>query len=127
MILFNISQITQLSFETFEQFMKYKGYTARIEFDAKDEIFCGHLLGMNEALMFHGASVEELRGDFEFAVDHYLAECARLGKMPEKPASGKLLLRLPPELHADTIIAAAASGKSVNQWIADTLRAALEK
>ncbi len=106
--------------------MKYKGYTARIDFDSKDEIFCGRLLGMNEALVFHGASVEELRGDFEFAVDHYLAECTRLGKAPEKPASGKLLLRLPSELHADAIIAAAASGKSVNQWVADTLSDALD-
>jgi predicted HicB family RNase H-like nuclease len=107
--------------------MKYKGYTARIDFDSKDDIFCGRLLGMNEALVFHGASVEELRGDFEFAVDHYLAECMRLGKTPEKPASGKLLLRLTPELHANAIVAAAASDKSMNQWVADTLSAALEK
>ena len=105
--------------------MKYKGYTARIDFDSKDEIFCGRLLGMNEALVFHGASVEELRGDFEFAVDHYLAECERLGKTPEKPASGKMLLRLSPELHASAMVAAAASGKSVNQWVADTLTKAL--
>ena len=107
--------------------MKYRGYTARIDFVSTENIFMGRLLGMDEALIFHGASVEELRGDFEFAVDHYLAECARMGKEPAKPASGKLLLRLPEEIHAAAIIIAAAEGKSLNQWVADTLAVAVSK
>lgn len=107
--------------------MKYRGYTARIDFVSNESIFVGRLLGMVEALEFHGASVEELRRDFEFAVDHYLAECARMGKTPAKPASGKLLLRLPAEVHAAAIVIAAAQGKSLNQWVADTLAAAVSK
>lgn len=107
--------------------MKYRGYTARIDFESKDEIFVGRLLGMSEQIAFHGASVDELRGDFEFAVDHYLAECARMGQRPEKPASGKLLLRVPADVHAAAIIAAAAEGKSLNQWIADALAEAVSK
>ena len=107
--------------------MKYRGYTARIDFETKDEIFIGSLLGMSDPIVFHGASVEELRGDFEFAVDHYHAECARMGRKPEKPASGKLLLRLPAEVHAATIVAAAAAGKSLNQWVADALTEAVTK
>ncbi len=75
--------------------MKYRGYTARIDFEDEDNIFTGRLLGMAESIVFHGASVEELRADFEFAVDHYLQECARTGRKPEKPAAGRVLLRLP--------------------------------
>ncbi len=107
--------------------MKYRGYTARIDYLSNESIFAGRLLGMDEALEFHGASVEELRGDFEFAVDHYLAECARTGKRPAKPASGKLLLRLPAEVHAAAMVIAAADGKSLNQWVADTLAVAVSK
>ncbi|MEO8103254.1 MAG: type II toxin-antitoxin system HicB family antitoxin [Betaproteobacteria bacterium] len=107
--------------------MKYRGYTARIDFESKDELFVGRLLGMSDPIVFHGASVEELRGDFEFAVDHYLAECKRMGQKPEKPASGKLLLRLPEEVHAAAIVAAAAAGKSLNQWVADALTEAVSQ
>jgi predicted HicB family RNase H-like nuclease len=107
--------------------MKYHGYTARIDFESNDDLFVGRLLGMCEPIVFHGASVEELRGDFEFAVDHYLAECRRMGQKPEKPASGKLLLRLPAEVHAAAMVAAAARGKSLNQWVADALAEAVQK
>jgi predicted HicB family RNase H-like nuclease len=107
--------------------MKYRGYTARIDFDCKVELFVGRLLGMNELIVFHGAGVEELRGDFEFAVNHYLAECARMGQKPERPASGKLLLRLPGEVHAAAIVAAAAEVKSLNHWVADTLSEVVSK
>jgi predicted HicB family RNase H-like nuclease len=101
--------------------MKYRGYTARIDFEDQDNIFTGQLLGMSERIVFHGASVEELRADFEFAVDHYLQECMRSGKKPEKPAAGRVLLRLPPELHAAALVASAADGKSLNQWLVDAV------
>jgi len=107
--------------------MKYRSYTARIDFESKDEILVGRVLGMSVPIVFHGASIEELRGDFEFAVDHYLAQCERMGQQPEKPASGRLLLRLPAEVHASAIVAAAAKGKSLNQWVADALTGILGK
>ncbi len=105
--------------------MKYRGYTARIDFDERDNIFVGDIVGMSERLRFHGASVDELRGDFEFAVDHYLAACAAAGQKPERQASGRLLVRLPAEIHAAAGAMAAAEGKSLNQWIGEALAARL--
>lgn len=104
--------------------IKYRGYTARIDYDAADRIFVGRVLGMSEQLVFHGASVDELHDDFEFAVNHYLSECEKEGLSPEKPASGKLLLRLSPEVHAAASIAAAGAGKSLNQWVGDAVEKA---
>jgi predicted HicB family RNase H-like nuclease len=104
--------------------IKYRGYTARIDYDAGDRIFVGRVLGMSEQLIFHGASVEELHADFEFAINHYLSECEKEGRSPEKPASGKLLLRLSPEVHAAATVAAASAGKSLNQWLADAVEKA---
>lgn len=104
--------------------IKFRGYTARIDYDAHDHIFVGRVLGMSEQLVFHGASVDELHADFEFAVGHYISECEKEGRRPERPASGKLLLRLPPEVHAAASVAAASAGKSLNQWVADVVEKA---
>ena len=104
--------------------IKYRGYTARIDYDASDRIFVGRVLDMSEQLVFHGAGVDELHADFEFAIDHYLEECKKEGRNPERPASGKLLLRLPPEVHAAAMIAAASAGKSLNQWVVNVVASA---
>lgn len=101
--------------------MTYKGYTARIEFDDKDNILVGRVLGVNAIIGFHGETVSELRADFEAAINFMLEDCKERGISPEKPASGKLLLRLPPELHAAALIKAKAAGKSLNQWAREVL------
>jgi predicted HicB family RNase H-like nuclease len=105
--------------------MKYRGYTARIDYDGVDNIFVGLVVGLSEQLTFHGGSVEELRGDFEFAIDHYLAACEAAGIAPERQASGRLLVRMPAEVHVGAIVAAAAAGISLNEWIVKSLSTAL--
>lgn len=41
------------------------------------------------------------------------------------PASGKLLLRVPPEVHGAALVAAQAAGKSLNQWATELLQEAV--
>ncbi len=101
--------------------MTYKGYAARIDFDAEDRIFFGRLTGIRDIVTFHGKTVDELYAAFEEAVDHYLEICAKLGDEPNKPYSGKLTLRIPPSVHAAIATAAETSGKSLNKWVADLL------
>ena len=101
--------------------LTYKGYAARIDFDDRDNILVGRLLGINDVIGFHGDNVVELRLALEEAVDDYLETCAKVGKSPEKPANGKLLLRIPPEIHAAAIIKAKSVGKSLNQWATEVL------
>jgi predicted HicB family RNase H-like nuclease len=101
--------------------MQYKKYAARIEYSEEDGCFVGHLAGIRDVVGFHGRSVEELRAAFEEAVDDYLETCEKIGKTPQRPYSGKVLLRLSPEFHADIAMRAQASGKSLNQWAAETL------
>ncbi|MFM0075411.1 type II toxin-antitoxin system HicB family antitoxin [Paraburkholderia sediminicola] len=101
--------------------MTYKGYFARVEFDPRENIFVGHVLGVSDRISFHGETVTELTDEFHRAVDHYLEDCAETGRNPQKPASGKLMLRIRPEVHAAVGIAAAAAGKSINQWVDEVL------
>ena len=104
--------------------MTYKGYTARIEYDERDNIFVGRVLGLRSIISFHGENVSQLRHELEMAVDDFLNDCKEQGIKPEKPASGKLMLRVPPEVHGAALIAAQASGKSLNQWATDVLESA---
>ena len=101
--------------------MIYKGYMARIEFDPRDSIFFGKVLGIEDSITFHGDTVEDLIADFHAAIDHYIADCSATGRKPLKPASGKLMLRVSPEIHAKAITVAKASGKSLNQWAVEVL------
>jgi predicted HicB family RNase H-like nuclease len=106
--------------------MKYKGYIARIEYDEEDRIFVGHLAGIKDIVGFHGSTVDELEGAFHESVDNYIAISEETGRAPQKPYSGKLMLRIPPEVHADVATIAQVHGKSINQWAADTLRKAAQ-
>jgi predicted HicB family RNase H-like nuclease len=104
--------------------MTTKGYTARVDFDERDNIFVGRVLGVRDIISFHGETVDQLRGEFESAVQDYLTDCEERGISPERPTSGKLLLRMPPEVHGKALVAAQAAGKSLNQWATEVLQEA---
>ena len=105
--------------------LTYRGYTARVEFDPRDKIFVGRVLGIQDIITFHGETVVKLTVDFRAALDHYLADCKTTGRKPLKPYSGKLMLRIPQEVHAHVALAAKAHGKSLNQWAAEVLAKAI--
>ena len=107
--------------------MTYKGYAARVEYDAEDEIFVGHLAGIDAIIGFHADTVADLKTAFHEAVDDYVAMCARLGREPQKPYSGKVMFRVSPEVHARAALAARISGQSLNAWGEDALRTAADR
>jgi predicted HicB family RNase H-like nuclease len=105
--------------------MTYKGYAARIEYSDDDGCFVGHIAGIRDVIGFHGESVAELRDAFSEAVDDYLATCEKLGRPPQKPYSGKVLLRIDPQLHAQAAALAEAQGKSLNAWTQEQIQRAV--
>jgi predicted HicB family RNase H-like nuclease len=105
--------------------LTYKGYTARVEFDERDEIFVGRVLGIRAIIGFHGDTVTELKSKFSSAIDDFLLQCKEEGLKPEKPASGQLMLRVPPELHHAALITAQSNGLSLNQWAVQTFEQAV--
>lgn len=107
--------------------LKYRNYVARVEFDPEDEVFVGHLAGINDIVGFHGDSVDGLKAAFREAVDDYLETCAKLGKKPERPFSGRVMFRVDPEVHASAALAAELAGKSLNQWAEETLSQAARR
>jgi predicted HicB family RNase H-like nuclease len=107
--------------DTMKNVMTYKRYTARIEFDQRDNIFTGKIMGIEDGITFHGETVKELRADFQAAIDHYIADCEATGRSPLKVASGKMMLRVSPEVHARALATAKTAGKSLNQWAEEVL------
>ncbi|MGF9566394.1 type II toxin-antitoxin system HicB family antitoxin [Neorhizobium sp. JUb45] len=107
--------------------MHYNGYAARIEFDADDELFTGHIAGINDVIGFHADNVGDLKAAFHEAVDDYLATCVKLGREPQKPYSGRVMFRIDPEVHANVARAAKLSGKSLNEWAGEVLAKAASR
>lgn len=100
---------------------KYKGYTGLVEFDAEAGVFYGEVLDLKDVITFQGKSVAELEQAFQESIDDYLEFCEQRGESPDKPFSGRLMLRLPPSLHRKAYVNAQREGKSLNQWIAEQL------
>ena len=100
--------------------MKYKGYSADIEYSAEDRCLVGHIAGITDIVGFHADTVAELQAVFEEAVEDYLETCQKLNKPPQKPYSGHLRLRIPPDIHVAIAEVAEANGKSLDQWGTET-------
>lgn len=101
--------------------MTYKGYTTSMTFDVDDKIIVGRVLDVDDIITFHGESVAEFEAAFHAAVEGYVAACEQMGSAPEKPASGKLMLRIAPNVHAAALKAASRSGVSLNKWAEQAL------
>ena len=101
--------------------MQYKDYSAHIEYSDEDKCFIGHIAGIRDIIGFHGDSVKTLYFAFKEAVDDYIDTCKKENIPPQRPYSGKVMLRITPELHAEIAMKALAQGKSLNQWATEVL------
>ena len=104
--------------------MKYKGYHAAIKYDPDGETLHGVVIGTRDVIFFEATSVEELKKEFKFSIDDYLACCAEMGRRPDVPFSGDISLSVSPDLHRAAAVAASARGKSLNDWIAEAVEVA---
>ena len=104
--------------------MQFKGHAAQILYSDDDACFIGQIAGITDVVGLHADNVVELRFAFEEAVTDYLATCEKAGRLPQKPASGKLMLRATPEVHGAALVAAQVKGQSLNQWASNALREA---
>jgi predicted HicB family RNase H-like nuclease len=107
--------------------MEYKGYLARVQFDDRADLFHGEVMNIRDVVTFQGRTVRGLQRAFRDSVEDYLAFCAERGEEPERPFSGKFVVRISPELHREISIAAAKDGKSLNAWVAERLSSELSR
>lgn len=104
--------------------MMIDDYQAVIAFDPDIGMFRGEFVGLNGGADFYAADVGGLRREGETSLRVFLKACEERGIDPRKHYSGKFVLRLDPATHEAATIAAAAHGKSLNQWVVETLQEA---
>ena len=106
--------------------LHYKGYVGCVEYDESDNYFFGHVLGLRrDGIEYEGTSADELKRDFEEGIDDYLAHCKENGKQPEKPFSGKTVIRISSQLHEKAALSARSQGISLNEFICRAITAAV--
>ena len=106
--------------------MEYKGYIGKVEIDDEAGILHGEVINIRDVITFEGVTVDEVHKAFQESVDDYLEFCAQRGESPEKPFSGKFVVRLPTELHRKAYIEAKLADKSLNSWVTEVLQAVLQ-
>lgn len=102
------------------------GYKAVIAYDPEIEMFRGEFVGLNGGADFYARDAEGLKREGRLSLAVFLRMCEEDGVSPRKP-QGKFALRLDPETYYEASVAAAANGMSLNQWIAQTVRAAVQE
>jgi putative hif-contiguous protein B len=101
--------------------LSYKGYYTKVGFDSEDCILYGKIEGINDFVDFYCESVNEIKVEFEKAVDDYLEFCKENGKTPEKPFKGSFNVRVSQEIHREAFLKANFQNKKLNQFVTEAI------
>ena len=106
--------------------LRYKGYVGSIDYDEEGNYFYGHVLGLHrDGISYEGTTAEELKKDFQDGIDDYLEGCLANEVQPEKPYSGKAVIRFGSQIHEAAAMKAKSLGISLNEFIKRAVLAAL--
>lgn len=102
--------------------LEHGDYLARVDYDPADAVLHGEVLNLRDVVTFQARSADELLRAFADSVAAYAAFCREHGKEPQKPFSGKFVVRLDPELHREAAEVAARLGRSLNAVAKEAIR-----
>jgi len=75
---------------------------------------------------FYGKNPQKLRKEFQISLNIFLDVCKEKGIEPTRDYSGKFNLRVSKKRHNQISVEAVSEGKSINQWVVDTLSQTIE-
>ena len=105
--------------------MKFGEHSAVISFDPEIQMFRGEFSGLNGGADFYADSIENLRKEGETSLRVFLDYAKEKNISLKKQFSGKLVLRLKPEIHQKYKLLASAKNVSLNQLLNETLEKAV--
>jgi predicted HicB family RNase H-like nuclease len=105
--------------------MEINGYKANVQYDPEIEMFRGEFIGLNGGADFYAKDVDGLYEEGAISLQVFLDACKARNIEPKKTYSGKFNVRITPELHSEIVTVATAAGKSLNQWVLETLDEAI--
>ena len=103
--------------------MEYRGYIAKVEYDDSVGMLHGEVINAAPypIVTFEASDVDGLKDEFHRSIKDYLEWCREDGVEPRRSFSGKLNLRLGPDLHRQVSVEAAANNLSINEWITQAI------
>jgi predicted HicB family RNase H-like nuclease len=104
----------------------YQGFIADFHVDFEEGIIRGRVINTRDMITFYGKTAEEASDEFKKSVDEYLAFCQEIGVEPEKPFSGRILVRVNPSMHRQLSLRAQRAGQSINKLIVGELSRSLK-
>ena len=104
--------------------LTHKGYAGSVSVDLDAGTLHGEVIGIRDVITYEAETVAGLAEAFRESVDDYLTFCSERGEAPEKPYSGKLLVRVPPDVHRALAIKAKDKGQSINTLMVRALKKA---
>ena len=107
--------------------LEYKGYYGTVEYSSEDNVLNGKVIGIGSLNSYEGESVQQLKDDFEEAVEDYLAICEEKGIPPEKAYRGSFNVRVSPELHKKLVVYASSLGQTLNATVEEALQQYVSK
>jgi predicted HicB family RNase H-like nuclease len=105
--------------------MKFGKYNAAISYDPEIEMFRGEFIDLNGGADFYADTIKNLRKEGEISLRVFLDFAKEKNISPDKKYSGRLVLRLKPDIHRRYKLRASADNKSLNQLLNETLEKAL--
>ena len=100
----------------------YRGYIGKIDYDDEAGIFHGDVINTREVITFQGKSVKEIKQSLKDSVEDYLEFCRERGEEPDRPFSGKFVVRVPPEVHREAFLKAKSAGKSLDACVREVIQ-----
>jgi predicted HicB family RNase H-like nuclease len=97
--------------------LSYKGFYGSVNFSAADEVFYGKVEGVHDLVTFEGATVKELKQDFQKAVEDYILFCKKKGNPVQKSLMGSFNIRIKPDIHQRAAIVALQKNISLNHLV----------
>lgn len=98
-------------------YLKYKNYIGSVEYSEEDDCLYGKIMGIRGMISYEGNSLQELKKDFEQAVEDYLTMCKKENKQPEIAYKGSFNVRIDPDLHRNIALKAKGQGISLNAFV----------
>ncbi len=101
--------------------LEIDGERAVVTFDPDIGLFRGDFISLSGGADFYADSVAGLINEGRTSLAVYLDVCREKQIEPRRHYSGRFNVRLQPGLHEAASLAAAADGKSLNEWVAQTI------
>ena len=85
-------------------------------------MFCGQVTGIKELIMYQGKTLDELKTDFEYAIDDYLLYCFDEQIEPNKTEYEDLNLQIPLVLKKNLEDFSAKNDRSIEEVVEEAIR-----